>query len=106
MACPLPPLKEQAEIVRKARAALEGIKSLEILLSKTNIELSQLAQSILAKAFRGELVPQDPNDEPVSELLARIRATREAAEAQKKTAKKKSKPTKRKSAKTKTKAQA
>ncbi len=31
-------------------------------------------QSILAKAFRGELVPQDPNDEPASELLNRIKA--------------------------------
>lgn len=39
--------------------------------------LSQLNQSILAKAFRGELVPQDPNDEPASELLARIRRERE-----------------------------
>jgi type I restriction enzyme S subunit len=31
-------------------------------------------ESILAKAFRGELVPQDPNDEPASALLARIKA--------------------------------
>ena len=41
-------------------------------------KLSQLDQSILAKAFRGELVPQDPRDEPASELLARIRTTRDA----------------------------
>ena len=33
---------------------------------------------MLAKAFRGELVPQDPSDEPASELLARIRAARQA----------------------------
>jgi type I restriction enzyme, S subunit len=38
-----------------------------------------LDQSILAKAFRGELVQQDPNDEPASELLTRIKAQRAAA---------------------------
>jgi type I restriction enzyme S subunit len=36
--------------------------------------LASLDQSILAKAFRGELVPQDPNDEPAEKLLARIKA--------------------------------
>jgi len=39
--------------------------------------LSELDRSILAKAFRGELVEQDPNDEPASVLLERIRAERE-----------------------------
>jgi len=38
--------------------------------------LDQLDQSILAKAFRGELVPQNPNDESASALLARIRKQR------------------------------
>ena len=47
------------------------------------LSLTQLDQSILAKAFRGELVPQDPRDEPASELLARIRTTREAGAATK-----------------------
>jgi type I restriction enzyme S subunit len=51
--------------------------------------LTQLDQSILSKAFRGELVPQDPRDEPASELLARIRTTRESAAATKKASKKK-----------------
>jgi hypothetical protein len=37
-------------------------------------QFDQLDQSILGKAFRGELVPQDPNDEPASVLLERIRA--------------------------------
>ena len=39
--------------------------------------ISILDRSILAKAFRGELVPQDPNDEPAAVLLERIRAERE-----------------------------
>lgn len=54
-------------------------------------EMDQLDQAILAKAFRGELVPQEPNDEPAAVLLERIRAHRtqqaEATKGQKKTAK-------------------
>lgn len=41
---------------------------------KANEMLDELAQSILTKAFRRELVPQDPDDEPASVLLKRIRA--------------------------------
>jgi len=41
--------------------------------------LDRLEAAILARAFRGELVPQDPNDEPASVLLARIRQSRAAA---------------------------
>lgn len=43
-----------------------------------------LDQSILAKAFRGELVPQDPNDEPASQLLERIKLEKASLEAEKK----------------------
>ncbi|MGV8837855.1 MAG: restriction endonuclease subunit S, partial [Cellvibrio sp.] len=39
--------------------------------------IDRLTQSLLAKAFRGELVPQDPNDGPASELLKRIQTERE-----------------------------
>jgi type I restriction enzyme S subunit len=42
-------------------------------------QLDHLEQSILAKAFRGGLVPQDPSDEPASALLERIRAQRKQA---------------------------
>ena len=41
--------------------------------------LDRLEAAILARAFRGELVPQDPEDEPASVLLERIRARRAAA---------------------------
>lgn len=43
--------------------------------------MERLTPALLAKAFRGELVPQDPGDEPASELLNRIRAAREAESA-------------------------
>ena len=49
-----------------------------------DLSLANVDQSILAQAFRGELVPQDPRDEPASLLLERIRAEREAAAAEKK----------------------
>jgi type I restriction enzyme S subunit len=39
--------------------------------------IDKLSQSILAKAFRGELVPQDPNDEPASLLLERLREVKD-----------------------------
>jgi type I restriction enzyme S subunit len=41
--------------------------------AKAKAYIDNLTQSILAKAFRGELVPQDPNDEPASVLLERIK---------------------------------
>ena len=41
--------------------------------------LDRLDERLLAKAFRGELVPQDPEDEPAADLLARIQAARAAA---------------------------
>jgi len=44
-------------------------------------QIKRVELVLLAKAFRGELVPQDPNDEPASVLLARIRAAREDAPA-------------------------
>jgi type I restriction enzyme S subunit len=49
---------------------------LEARYAKAKADVEKLTQSILAKAFRGELVPQDPNDEPASTLLERIRSQR------------------------------
>jgi type I restriction enzyme, S subunit len=74
---PIPPIEEQHEIVRHIEDALDAIDSILTHKLATLEELNQLDRSILAKAFRGELVPQDPNDEPATVLLERIRAERE-----------------------------
>ena len=70
---------EMMEIVNRIESALTKIEAFEAGMVSTFDRLATLDQSILAKAFRGELVPQDPNDEPASVLLERIRAERAAA---------------------------
>ncbi|CAN5253814.1 hypothetical protein BH20ACI2_BH20ACI2_23450 [soil metagenome] len=67
---PLPPLDEQKEIVRRVDELFKFADQIEERYKKARSYTDKLAQSILAKAFRGELVPQDPNDEPASKLLA------------------------------------
>lgn len=70
-------LEEQREIVRLLDRYMASIKIIEEQYQDNYSSLDILGQSILAKAFRGELVPQDPNDEPAAVLLDRIRAERE-----------------------------
>jgi type I restriction enzyme S subunit len=74
---PLPPLEEQIRIVEVVESYLSFIDGLEKIINTNFQQLETFTQSILAKAFRGELVPQDPDDEPASVLLERIRAERE-----------------------------
>ena len=69
---PFPPLEEQHEIVRCVEALFKIADQIEERYKKGRTYVDKLTQSILAKAFRGELVPQDLNDEPASELLKRI----------------------------------
>ena len=76
-----PPIEEQQEIVRLVKALFRNTDHIAARYEKAKDYVDKLTQSILAKAFRGELVPQDPNDPPASELLERIKATREKAEA-------------------------
>lgn len=75
----MPPLAHQTEIVRRVEQLFAFTDQLEAKIKTAQTRINHLTQSILAKAFRGELVPQDPNDEPASELLARIQAQRTAA---------------------------
>lgn len=75
----LPPLHEQREIVRRIETAFAKIDRLAAEAAKALKLLGHLDQRILAKAFAGDLVPQDPTDEPAETLLARIREARAAA---------------------------
>jgi len=70
----MPPVSEQAEIVRRIDALFGFADSLQRRYEDTIARVEKLTPSILAKAFRGELVPQDPNDEPAGEMLERMRA--------------------------------
>ncbi len=78
MEFPLPALAEQVEIVRKAKSLLEAADRIGAFSAEGMKAFITLDQAILGKAFCGELVAQDPNDEPAEILLARIRAEREA----------------------------
>jgi hypothetical protein len=73
LVAPLPPLAEQQEIVRCVEALFKTADELEARYRKAKAHIDKLTQSILGKAFRGDLVPQDPNDEPAAALLDRLR---------------------------------
>lgn len=75
---PWPRLKQQTEIVSRIEAAFSRIDKMVAEASRAAELLERLKQQLLAKAFRGELVAQDPNDEPASVLLDRIREARAA----------------------------
>jgi type I restriction enzyme S subunit len=75
---PLAPLPDQLETVRRLRTAFDWIDRLAYQATSARKLIDRLDQSVLAKAFRGELVPQDPEDEPASVLLDRIKAERGA----------------------------
>jgi len=79
----LPSYKEQKEIVRRVESLFSLADSIEKQYTEAKKHTDRLTQSLLAKAFRGELVPQDPNDEPASELLKRIQAERKQQAANK-----------------------
>ncbi|MEP0914183.1 restriction endonuclease subunit S [Leptolyngbya sp. GB1-A1] len=79
----LAPLQEQKAVVTCIKNMLDSTGAIRHQLQLTVDHLAILNQSILAKAFRGELVEQNPNDEPASVLLDRIRIERQAQEGKK-----------------------
>lgn len=91
LAVPVPPLEEQQEIISALHAQTNEIvgqlRSVEMSLKQSNAQ----RQNILRAAFAGQLVPQDPNDEPASALLEHIRAERAELAKQPKTRKTKPK---------------
>ncbi|MEC4990135.1 MAG: restriction endonuclease subunit S [Oscillatoria sp. PMC 1068.18] len=90
----IPPPAEQQEIVKRVETLFQKADRIEQRYHKAKAYVDKLTQSILAKAFRGELVPQDPNDEPASVLLERIRTERAKQETEAKAAKKSKKGSK------------
>ncbi len=74
----LPSLPEQHEITRVIGALFAFADKIEARYKKAKAQIDKLPQSILAKAFRGELVPQDMADEPASVLLEKIKRERSA----------------------------
>ena len=89
---PLPPLAEQHRIVADVDRRLSVIQQTEAAVEANLTRAARLRQSILKQAFSGNLVAEDPDDEPAAVLLERIRAEREAAQA---AAKSKRKPRRR-----------
>ena len=81
---PLPSLEEQAEIVRRVDALFKLADAIEKRVEAATVRAEKITQAILAKAFRGELVPTEAelarregrDYEPASVLLERIKAER------------------------------
>ena len=74
---PIPPIEEQHRIVSILTDSVNSIRNIDILKNELVISLEKAKSKILNLAIRGKLVPQDPNDEPATVLLERIRAEKE-----------------------------
>lgn len=79
----IPPIKEQLRIVQELEQYFSIADKVEETVVQNLKQVNQLRQSILRRAFEGNLVLQDPNDEPAEKLLERIKAERAKAEADK-----------------------
>lgn len=82
---PIPPLDAQAEIVQRSSEMSSQVEAAYGTIERLMRRSSALRRSILTAAFSGQLVPQDPSDEPASVLLVRIAAERAASKPSRKT---------------------
>lgn len=73
----IPPLEEQLEIIKIIEENSRFVSQIEESVEEAKKRADKIDQAILVKAFRGELVTQDPNDEPVSILLEKIKKEKE-----------------------------
>ncbi|WP_324293024.1 restriction endonuclease subunit S [Pseudodesulfovibrio indicus] len=83
IAIPLPPLEEQTQLVDKVQNMVEMVSRVLEQIGHGTKYSQATRQSILKAAFSGELVPQDPNDEPATELMKRIAEQKSRADAAK-----------------------
>ena len=74
---PLPPLQEQARIMQQVKALLTVIDNIDSNANELSKTIVSMKSKILDLAIRGKLIPQNPDDEPASVLLERIRAEKE-----------------------------
>ena len=77
MLLPLPPLEEQTRIIKELSQWLDWVVTIENNQEKLEETIKQAKNKILDLAIHGKLVPQDPNDEPASELLKHINSKAE-----------------------------
>ena len=80
---PIPSLQEQREIVRRVESLFAKADTIEARYLTLKAKIDSLPQSILHKAFKGELVPQLPTDGDAKDLLAEIMALKEEVKGRK-----------------------
>lgn len=85
----LPPKKEQTEIVKRVENLFAKLDSIEKQYQSLKTKIDSLPQAILAKAFKGELVPQLPTDGDAKELLEKIQQLKDSLTVKKKKTRKK-----------------